>query len=350
MNNSNLRGAKMGMFDFLKKSKKINNNGDSDTKKINEIKVKNNNVVSYNNNEKFLFFNEFYVKWINDNSAFFEESERYYSINCCINCGVKFEKEITTSVVCHECKARMIVRTNPDNKEKILLLEKDKKMFDKIKEKYQELKIAEEMLVGDFEFFSQYENDFYSFKEKFPITKGYNPIDIIYHFQNYVRNNEETEAIVIFETLSQNQQFNFQNSEIVTKKLYLVDYLVTNNISLLFLQKKYNVLMSYLPIETYHSITKRMVIDNICDSEFNADNIVAYCYPFCNMILELLKEKNMKLVEFKKFYLEFVNINLAFYGNKINLEDAWYLIEKGVNNCLEYAKKMGHKKYISDIY
>lgn len=81
-------------------------------------------------NVKLNCFEQEQNNWKEENKNLFYDNYEFFNNNCCPNCGVVLNSEIKTSKKCSEFKEKIVVRTNPLTKEKLLLCEKNLKKYE----------------------------------------------------------------------------------------------------------------------------------------------------------------------------------------------------------------------------
>lgn len=313
----------MGFFDFFKSNNSTNSNA---------------NVINSTNKSDYVFFEKQFNYWKESNKELLYDSSKYYKDKCCPECGSYINQELKTSFICNECKHKIITRTNPENKEKVLILETDKSKFDKEKQKLKELKTAEQQAQFIIEFYPNYRDELLKQIESKP---NYEAIDIVYHFQNDVVESEKRIAMSIYSELKQTNSINFDNAHRVTDRLISLYVLSEHNMQLLFLQKKYNVLVSYLPILLYQELTNFVFIYNLLHYQYSDDDIITSGASAYLLVLDLFKESDYTIKDLKNYYFDVVKEGLGFIP--IDKKVVWNYIEKGINDTIKYRKKMENK-------
>ena len=282
-------------------------------------------------------------KWNENNKKLFYDSHIYYENNCCANCGCVFDKKINSTIICPTCKKRNIIKTNPINKNKIIILEEEKQLFDKEKTKLKYIKVCEQYINYIFEFYPKYKKEFMKFKNT---HINHSAIDITYQFQNRVAIRQELEARKLYNKLSKGLQKNVDsklyplvdyNVHQITDNLLTINTLEKNNIELLFLEKKYGIILSYLPINIYVNITRFIFCWNkLLHYDCKEKEIIQSILTFCNLALRLFEESNYTIKDLKESFDKQIISGIGYVSFDKN--EAWKYTEKGIKMCIKHKE------------
>lgn len=138
----------MNIFNFFKKENDKNNNSKKQLK-----------------TRKIIYFEEHYMRCLDKYDLNIKELLKLYNQKICINCGTILDIELKNSRNCPECRAKIILKTDPYSRERIMLSEELLNSFEKYSKEVKEI-IYMDKIIKDRQFiYKEYMSKFYSIKE-----------------------------------------------------------------------------------------------------------------------------------------------------------------------------------------
>lgn len=261
--------------------------------------------------------------WSSENQVIFQNEYKLYKLNCCPYCGVIGNKIIGSSQVCTSCKEKIIVRTNKQTHQKLLLTEKRAKKFDKFDEKRSEILFMEKQMNALSRNFPNYMYKFYDTKKQKPNMSARDctfsfeswlvcEIDreTFHKYQKYLKLDFQDRIIKCDEALRQFQSA----SNVLRLQAKLVEY-----------KNKKDVLLELIVSLLYRDITiAHLPYYHWPDRPFS--KLTYYADAEANgmqLLIDYMERHHFKIEDMKTKFLERAH---PFIINIISKEKAWSMI------------------------
>lgn len=289
------------------------------------IKKKNNSALkTISNNENSKFLNKEFLDIYNELEQEFHEGANFYEFHSCPNCGVVYEKKITTSITCKYCNKKIIKRRNYLTKQNYLLTESSFKIFEKYQNQINELKFYEQQ----FKKLSNIESEIKYYIEKNSHKTGIaSTRDLFWSICIELSTNYVNCGYTILKKAEKSNKDNFEAFE-NARHLFNKDLLVQSAmINVAEYNKKYNVVASMFPRYIYCQINTNLLLDTFYFNSVTYSALLSAVDIW--EIKNYLEKYNLTIEEFEKQYKVY---GKGFIVPVISTNDSLKVIQNAFKN------------------
>lgn len=290
-------------------------------------------LIEKKGNVKVNYFEQEQNNWKEENKNLFYDNYEFFNNNCCPNCGVVLNSEIKTSKKCSECKEKIVVRTNPLTKEKLLLCEKDLKKYESNDNKRKEINFCSNLIKNTSFVCNDIGKKLNKLKKEKPdlSVRDYT-WNILMNLSNELTNDGlkkynkivnlpyRDRALEVFDVVK-----TFEKSNLAFDRM----------VSLAEYEHKDNVLITMLP-QAIHLGISTQYIYALPKFQMNLDEERICQLDCCKILYDYLNRNNMTIDDFKPIYLEHAK-NLII--PTITPDLAWMYVKRGYNIYKTYNEQ-----------
>ena len=282
---------------------------------------------------KVNYFEQELNTWKEENKSLFYDNYEYFNNNCCPSCAVVLNSEIKTSKKCPECKERIVVRTNPLTKEKLLLCEKDLKKYESNDNKRKEIVFCSNLIKNISFMCSDIGKRLNEIrKEKPDLSVRDYTWNILMNLSNELTNEGLKKYNRIVKLPYRDRALEvFDVVRIFEKSNLAFDRMV----SLVEFEQKDNVLITMLP-QAIHLGISTQYIYALPEFQMNLDEERICQLDCCKVLYDYLNRNKMTIDDFKPIYLEHAR-NLII--PTITPELAWMYVKRGFDIYKKYNEE-----------